>query len=340
MTWVVEEYLLPEVVDASFRELASLRNGVEAHALGSSLLALEPEELLPIFRDRPRRRRRHFVVRDDGVLVGRGILTLHGGSEAVTAGLNVDVPPEHRGRGVGAALLDRAERAARDEGRTILQCTTVHSDAGGEPVVPATGHGQVRSGDPGVRFLGRHGYSLEQVSRVSVLAPEPVDPPEVDARWRLHAWTGATPDRWLAELAGLKTVMETAAPSGELTVDGHTWSSGDVRDRDAALLDGGRTLLTCVVEQVASGRLVALTEIDVPRDDRPAIQEDTLVLPEHRGHRLGTVVKQESLRRLVEQHPRIRALVTFNAEENRPMLDVNEALGFRPIGYEGVWEKR
>ena len=70
------------------------------------------------------------------------------------------------------------------------------------------------------------------------------------------------------------------------------------------------------------------------------MQEDTLVLAEYRGHRLGMLLKATNIQLLMEQAPATTAIVTFNAEENRPMLAVNEAVGFRPIGYEGVWQKQ
>jgi len=73
------------------------------------------------------------------------------------------------------------------------------------------------------------------------------------------------------------------------------------------------------------------TELVLPVDDSaPAQQSDTTVLPAHRGHGLGLWIKAEMLRRVRAEHPDTTEIRTENADDNRHMLAVNTALGFRP----------
>jgi hypothetical protein len=71
-----------------------------------------------------------------------------------------------------------------------------------------------------------------------------------------------------------------------------------------------------------------------------APQGDTLALAEHRGHRLGTPVKVGNLRRLAEVSPATTCVSTWNADENAPMIALNEALGCEVRAVNRTWEKR
>jgi hypothetical protein len=51
------------------------------------------------------------------------------------------------------------------------------------------------------------------------------------------------------------------------------------------------------------------------------------------------LTKVANLAYLEATYPGHPSILTFNAEENRHMLSVNEALGFAPIAYEGAWRK-
>jgi len=79
----------------------------------------------------------------------------------------------------------------------------------------------------------------------------------------------------------------------------------------------------------------------VPRAaPRVAYQFDTIVLPAHRGHRLGLLLKVANVRALQAREPSTLRVVTTNATSNEPIVRVNDRLGFRLAGTGTVWQKR
>jgi GNAT superfamily N-acetyltransferase len=134
--------------------------------------------------------------------------------------------------------------------------------------------------------------------------------------------------------------MSTDAPSAGMVMAPDPWDVERIREHDGRITSSGRTMLTAAVEHTSTGALVGFTELVCSDVGTVAVQEDTLVLREHRGRRLGTLAKVAAADLLGRHAPTVDAVVTWNAEENRPMLDVNEAMGFRAVGLEGAWQKR
>jgi GNAT superfamily N-acetyltransferase len=123
-------------------------------------------------------------------------------------------------------------------------------------------------------------------------------------------------------------------------VDEEKWDAQRVIDMEQRVAQMGQTLLVVAAEHIQSGELSAFTEIGIGADTTATThQHDTLVLKDHRGHRLGMLVKSAALiawQKIAPESPRV---ITYNAEENRPMLSINEALGFTAVAYEGAWKK-
>jgi len=355
--FTVEELIVPQTIGAAdaadFIEATELRNTVEALGYGTRELEMTPAETLPFWLDTENAPKRLFGVRVDGVLVGRGFYEVNVGKEGGerVAWSAVEVLPEFRERGIGSAIAEHVETLARDDSRDRLLVYVVSPPAPGPRLEAATGFGSVPRDNPEVRFLLARGFALEQVERGSRL-PLPLDDGQLRAAfaaasaasgsdYSVHYWTGATPERWLDDLAVLYTRMSTDAPSAGLEEPEDVWTAARVAAEDERQAASPRTPVTAAVEHVPTGRLVGFTELSVPPDTTRSVgQYDTLVLREHRGHRLGMLLKVANLAALHEHHPGFPSVITFNAEENRHMLQVNEDLGFVPIGYEGAWRKQ
>jgi GNAT superfamily N-acetyltransferase len=339
----VEELVLPARADADdaadYREFVDTRNAIEIAAYQSPDRYLSPADILPFFQDEEAPVRL-FGVRVGGELVAFSLLETKA-DDPGRLWITLYVQAEHGRQGIGTALLQHAEARAAHEGRSTLLIYASSAEAPGERLAAPTGFGSLPAGNPEVRFLLAHGYRLEQVERGSRLAlPVSITPRESPPDYRLHYWDRHTPERWLEDLALLYTRISTDAPSAGLDEPEDVYTVERVLEFEATHAASPRTRVVVAVEHIPSGHLAGFSELRVPDDPLRALsQGTTLVLREHRGRRLGALLKEANLERVQREYPGHPAVLTFNAEENRYMLDVNEQLGFVPIGFEGGWRK-
>ena len=347
MDFTIEQSLVPVDADdpawPAFVESVDLHNAIEREAHGTDELSYRADEVLPNWMDEDGPRVPYYA-RVDGAIVGRGVYEFLL-EDATTAWLQIEVLPAFRGRGIGRALADELEARARREGRTKLLLYAASPDGPGERLASPTGFGSLPASNREVRCLLAAGFRLEQIERGSRM-PLPVEVDVATAAahsgpdYRVHCWTGGTPPEWLEDMATLHTRMSTDAPTAGLEEPEDVYTAERLAQLEANESLSGRPMLTAVVEHVPSGRLVGFTQLSVAAEpNRPIAQEDTLVLREHRGHGLGMLIKLANLEYAQREYPGHPSVITFNAEENRYMLDVNESLGFEPIGYEGAWRK-
>ncbi len=352
--FTIDRIVIPATIDApdaaDFIEMTHVRNDIEADTFGNRDLAYEPAELLPHWQN-PYEPQTCLVARVDGHIVARALYEAPIADGSIDAWLDVEVLPAFRRRGIGSALFERLCSMSEADGRSVLQSYCIHKSVEGGATLPSpTGFGSVPRDTPETQFLLKRGFALEQVERISRLEL-PVDAATFAASlaaatgsagddYRLVRWSGRTPDEWLSGIALLHQRMSTDAPSAGLEYTEEKWDEDRVRASDDSRDASPRTMLVVAAEHVPTGTLAGFTELYVPPEvGRPVDQQDTLVLKEHRGHRLGMLLKLANLQFLAETQPGHPSVMTFNAEENRPMLDVNEAIGFVPVGYEGGWKK-
>jgi GNAT superfamily N-acetyltransferase len=351
----VEPIVVPASLDspeaAEFLAAHELSNAAALDEAGHDGLREEAQERLGRMQDETDWLHVGLLARRDGEPIAAAWITIS--TQPGTALLEADfaIDPRHRGLGADAALAVEVERIARERGLPTIQTWTIHRGTEtGAKISSPTGAGSIPADDPSTRFLLAEGFELGQVERTSVfdlradLAPvaraltAATDVAGPD--YRLVTWTAPTPERLLEGYAHVLSRMSTDTPQGETVVEEQHWDADRVRRRDARQAAQGLTSSVAAVVHVPTGTLVAFNELTIGADPSATTQQDgTLVLREHRGHRLGMIVKCANILRWPQLAPESPRIVTFNAEENRPMLDINEALGFQPISYAAAWKK-
>ncbi len=276
-----------------------------------------------------------WLARVDGAVVGSCVLDLPVLDNVHNAGGDIVVAPGYRRRGIGRVLLDHLRAEATRQGRIRLVVWV------GQPLDPA-------APDPAGRFATAAGAVPALVQTRRRLEVDSVDPAvfaRLDAQaqqrsagYSVVQWVGGTPPQWLDGMAYLTARMSTDAPLDDLQWDAENYDAARMQARDASCLTCGLHMVTTAALE-ATGELVAFTQLVGDTTSRWfAWQWDTIVAPEHRGHRLGTLIKVANLEFARAQRPELRVIDTCNADSNPYMVAINAAMGFRPYRRTIDWQ--
>jgi GNAT superfamily N-acetyltransferase len=247
----------------------------------------------------PEEQRATFAAELDGRLIGwasayRNISTSEPGVGEISL-LHVD--PEHRGQGVGGALLAASLEHLERIGARRARAWAQEASAG---------------------FAQRHGFQLGSRARCSRLdLARPL--PEVSPRTGVQLVpVGELAARQLYEADLAATADEPGdVPTGQVSYPAWRHDIWDNPDLDkelstAVLLDGTVVAFSLAV-----------------RDGLRIWSDMTATVPQHRGAGLALLAKTVTLRRAADRG--LSAAYTSNDETNAPMLAINRRLGYELV---------
>jgi mycothiol synthase len=263
--------------------------------------------------------RRLWVARADGGIAATASADFPEGANSQLASVTVRVPSPLRQQGIGTALLRATLPGIRAEGR-------------------GTVHGITKSGGEGQKWALGLGFAKVHENIMQNLIVADIDP----ARWDLPAppgfraehWIGTAPEELVAGYARARTAIADA-PSGESSLKSPEWTVQRVRIHEAEVRSRGWEPRTVVAVDEATGTIAGITEMALRQGQEDvAMQMDTAVLADYRGHSLGRFIKAEMMRWLLADRPRLKLVTTNTAADNVHMIRVNEQLGY--VAVDGI----
>jgi GNAT superfamily N-acetyltransferase len=261
------------------------------------------------------------IARDGDTPVGMAHVQMDTGNGNEHMGWSEDlyVLPSHRRRGIGRRLLNELTSAVRAAGRTLL--------IGGYPETSDAGAAFARA-------VGCRTGNAEKQNRAPVggldramLERWCADAPD---GYSLVQFDGAAPDDLIERIVIAEDAMNDAPRAESLDRFVYTVDRRRAGERELAA-DGAEYWFAGAVHD-ATAAVAGFTELTY-RDRQPwnIQQEDTCVVPDHRGHGIGRWLKAVNALRVLDEKPNVRFIETWNDGGNRWMLDINDAMGFRPV---------
>jgi hypothetical protein len=142
-------------------------------------------------------------------------------------------------------------------------------------------------------------------------------------------WQGRCPDHLIDAYAEMRTQMNQDVPTGELDHEAVVLTPERIRAGEERLSKAYDTVVAAA--RRADGVLAGYSLVFLARARDQVLQDDTLVMPAHRGHRLGLALKLATYAVVAAEHPDRATMHTWTDPENRAMYATNDAFGYLPV---------
>lgn len=271
----------------------------------------------------------HWILREDDEIVGGAVLYLHKHEDLNNGFARLNIRPDRGRRGLGRTLARPVfEFMEAHERRSLI--VDVKAGSPWEPKLAQLGMRKafadkrsrlwVADLDHGLmnRWIGRAGERAQGYELLYLASP--------------------VPDEHIERWCQVQYVMHTA-PKEDLEFEFQEWTPDKWRELEKNHSKAGTRMVGHVALDRATSDFVGLSNIYIQGYQTDlAWQGDTGVHPDHRNMGLGRWMKGATVLRVLEEHPEIERVDTFNAGSNEAMLNINLEMGYRTILVTHAWQ--
>lgn len=264
-----------------------------------------------------------YLYYPDGATEPVGSIGLHASQRdnLHVIGVGAMVHPAYRGQGHREAMYSELLRRARERGRFTVWAGCASDD------------------EESAALLKKFGFSYASHDARRYQFPAELDHDQLDmlyagaqekaVDYELVRAIVPTDDDLLAQLVAVTEAINDA-PMGDLDYEDEKFDLQRLKDFEHAAQAKGQKLYRVFARHKQTGEIGGHTVMMThPLQPTHAWQYDTAVHRDHRGHRLGMLVKLEMMRWLAEAEPQIERIETWNNADNSYMINANEAIGYR-----------
>lgn len=272
---------------------------------------------------------KRWTLHDSGEIVGVA-LTAYDLDQNLDNGFGrIHVHPDHRGRGharrLAASMFDELQQAGRKRFDTWVKL-----GAPAEKLCEKVGLTAVYTDKRSRLWIDDLDHDLMQswIRRASERAVE----------YELRYYLSPIPEEIIDDMSNLAEVMNTA-PREDYEADDEAMTPQTWREHERTVEVRASKLHNLIAVHKPSGQFAGYTQINT-QNLQPdlAWQWDTGVHPDHRNKGLGRWLKATLIERITAEYPDVTRIDTENAASNEPMLNINVAMGFKPIHMSRVWQ--